>query len=133
MKILTTPSHMSCNFRNTKQSLTISYKANLSSCDSIPSSLSKSSNSYCEVSKLIHISIDVPEESERRRVMMYALVIMVGMFFVAGLICLVQWRNGRLDVIDKLAEEIQRHKEKEKRARQFVEENEVEFPSNVFS
>lgn len=56
---------------------------------------------------------------------MYAIVIMVIMFFFAGLICLVQWRNGRLDIIDKLADEIRRHKDKERRARQFVEENDI--------
>lgn len=65
---------------------------------------------------------------------MYAVVIMVVMFFFAGLICLVQWRNGRLDIIDKLADEIRRYREKEKRARQFVEENDIEVPrSMVFS
>lgn len=62
---------------------------------------------------------------------MYAIVITVVMIFFAGLICLVQWRNGRLDIIDELADEIRKHKDKERRMRQFVEENDIELPRSV--
>lgn len=84
--------------------------------------------------KNISVDINIPEEIERQKILMYAVVIMVIMFFFAGLICLIQWRNGRLDIIDKLADEIRKYKDKEKRARQFVEENDIEIPrSMVFS
>jgi hypothetical protein len=40
---------------------------------------------------------------------------MVMVMFMAGLVCLIQWRNGRLDLIDKLAHEIRQFRSREKR------------------
>lgn len=54
------------------------------------------------------------------------------MLFLVGLVCLIQWRNGRLDLIDKLADEIHLFRERDKqRPQPLHEENQIEVPQVV--
>lgn len=106
----------------------VTYNANATTCNNWPK---KSFNSYCSVKKVLEIDVDTPEEIEWQRTFLYSIVVAVFVLFLVGVVCLIQWRNGRLDLIDKLAHEIRELRTKEKKTVPFTEENQIEIPQII--
>lgn len=125
MRMRSLMDRIECQFLSEhKLSVQIKYQANTTNCEGRPK---KAFNSYCEVTKLLSIDVDIPEEAERQKTYLFSIVALVVVLFMVGLVCLIQWRNGRLDLIDKLAQEIRQFRSRGKRG-VALEENQIEIP-----
>ena len=65
--------------------------------------------------------------------LIYAVVVGVVLVFVASLICLIQWRNGRLDIIDEITEEIVYFQNRNKRLEPYTDNVEFEVHRRTFN
>ncbi len=69
------------------------------------------------------IYIDDPDLSRMQKGILYGIVFIVVGIFIAGIMCLIQWRNSQLGLIGRIKEEIVRIRERYRRMTPFVEED----------
>lgn len=99
--------------------------ANTSTCEHEDHSqpTKRHSYEYCELQKDYYIHIGNPEASQHQKALLYGVVILVVVGFIAGLLCLMQWRNNKMVILGRLRNEIMNFRNRHKKMQPFVEEN----------